>query len=383
MIAQSDMDIDAPKPLLGGLSPAAFMRRHWQKKPLLVRQALPGATPPLTRSELFDLATHEEAESRVIVQRPSGWTLRHGPLPRSALPPLRQAHWTLLVQGLDLHVTAARELMERFRFVPDARLDDLMVSFATDGGGVGPHVDSYDVFLLQVAGQRRWRIAPLRDPALLPGVPLKILAHFEAEQEWLLDPGDMLYLPPGWAHDGVAVGECMTCSIGFRAEGRSQLARDVLQRLLDGADDADPGPLYRDPTQPAVSAPARIPADLGAFAAQAVARLLREPKVLDCALGELLSEPKRGVWFDAPATPPPVAGQTLQLDLRTRMLYDARHVFINGESFLAAGADARAMRRLADTRKLPRRHVEQLSPAALELLGDWLAAGWLHVAVDA
>ena len=149
------MDVHARMPLLGGLSPAQFMRRHWEKKPLLVRQAWPGIQPPVTRAQVFQLAGSEDVESRLVVRSGGGWQVRQGPLPRRALPPVAQPQWTLLVQGLDLHVDAARALLQPFRFIPEARLDDLMISWASDGGGVGPHVDAYDVFLLQVAGRRR------------------------------------------------------------------------------------------------------------------------------------------------------------------------------------------------------------------------------------
>jgi 50S ribosomal protein L16 3-hydroxylase len=249
-------DSARPDTLLGGLSPAAFMRRHWQKRPLLIRQAVPGIAPLLSRSQLFDLATREEVESRVILQGQRGWTMKRGPQPRRALPAVSRRGWTLLVQGLDLHLDAARELLSWFRFVPDARLDDLMVSWASDGGGVGPHVDSYDVFLLQVQGRRRWRIGPVDDASLEPDVPLKILSRFVPDQEWLLEPGDMLYLPPGWGHDGVAEGECMTCSIGFRAAGRDELSTEVLQRVIEAVDPDGEDPLYRDPSQTATDAPA-------------------------------------------------------------------------------------------------------------------------------
>ena len=372
------MDISLASPLLGGLSPQVFMRRHWQKKPLLVRQAVPGGVTLIGRRALFELAGFDEVESRLVVRHGDRWTLRQGPLKRSSLPPLKQREWTLLVQGLDLHVPAARALLERFRFVPDARLDDLMLSYATDGGGVGPHIDSYDVFLLQAQGRRRWRIGRVRSPALVPDVPLKVLANFVVEQEWLLDPGDMLYLPPGWAHDGVAEGECTTCSIGFRASGRDEIAREVLQRLLDGADADQPGPLYRDPAQAPTDAPGRIPDALARFAADAVVRLLADPAALACALGEVLSEPKRGVWFDTAPASGAAESQGVALDQRTRMLYDERHVFINGESFRATGRDAKLMRRLADLRELGRGEVGALSVGAKALLDDWLQAGWLR-----
>ena len=379
MIAQSTMDTALATPLLGGLSPQVFMRRHWQKKPLLVRQAVPGGLRLIERSRLFEMVAADEVESRLIVRKAGRWSLRAGPMKRSALPPLKQREWTLLVQGLDLHVPAARALLERFRFVPDARLDDLMISYASDGGGVGPHVDSYDVFLLQAEGRRRWRIGRARSPALVAGMPLKILANFEPEQEFLLEAGDMLYLPPGWAHDGVAEGECTTCSIGFRAPGAGEIGRDVLQRMLDAADADAAGSLYRDAGQAATASPGEIPAALEAFAADAVARLLRDPRALACALGEVLSEPKRGVWFDAIGDSAAAEfGAGVRLDQRTRMMFDAQHVFINGESFRAAGRDARLMRRLADERRLEARQLGGLSQGALALVGEWFSAGWLR-----
>ena len=372
------MDTSLASPLLGGLSAQAFMRRHWQKEPLLVRQAVPGGIELIARARLFELAAFDEVESRLVVREAERWSLRPGPLKRAALPPLKQREWTLLVQGLDLHVPAARALLDRFRFVPDARLDDLMLSYASDGGGVGPHVDSYDVFLLQAQGRRRWRIGRVRSAELVVDVPLKVLANFEPEHEWLLEPGDMLYLPPGWAHDGVAEGECTTCSIGFRAAGRDELGREVLQRVLDGADADQIGPLYRDPKQPATDEPGQIPAALQAFAGDAVQRLLRDPAALACALGEVLSEPKRGVWFDATVPVDAAESAGVVLDQRSRMMYDERHVFINGESFRAAGRDARLIRRLADRRRLDAAELGALSGQARELLAGWQEAGWLR-----
>ena len=195
------------------------MQRHWQKKPLLVRQAVAGGIELIKRPQLLQLAAQDEVESRLVLRDDDRWVVRQGPFARSAMPSLKQSNWTLLVQGLDLHLPAARALLDQFRFAPDARLDDLMLSFATDGGGVGPHLDSYDVFLLQASGRRRWRFGRTTSNALVPDLPLKILADFQPEQDALLEPGDMLYLPPGWAHEGMAEGECMTCSIGFRATG--------------------------------------------------------------------------------------------------------------------------------------------------------------------
>ncbi len=406
------MDVTRPLALLGGLSPATFMRRHWQKKPLLVRQAWPGIRPPISRAALFELASAEGVESRLLTRfgdAPAGSTatrsatqsatpstaksatksatpsaarlrLRHGPFGRRALPPVKRPNWTLLLQGLDLHCQAAHELLQAFRFMPEARLDDLMISWASDGGGVGPHLDSYDVFLLQVQGQRRWRIGPVADRRLVPGLPVRILAHFEPTEEWLLAPGDMLYLPPQWGHDGTAEGECMTCSIGFRAASAGTLAQELLHQIADGLESPESADaLYRDAGQPATSTPGRLPVGLRQFAEKALQRALRDPRTLDHALGQLLTEPKPQVWFDAGT---PLASEAgARLDRRSRMLYDDHHVFINGEAFVAGGRDARLMQQLADQRQLPAAAVARLSGPARALLGDWADAGWVHSVV--
>ncbi|BFO54573.1 MULTISPECIES: JmjC domain-containing protein [Comamonadaceae] len=373
------MDTHTPLALLGGITPAQFMRRHWQKKPLLVRQAIARFTPPVGRAELFALAARETVESRLVQQKKGGWSLRHGPFARRALPPLATPDWTLLVQGVDLHDDAVHALLQQFRFVPQARLDDLMISYATDGGGVGPHFDSYDVFLLQAHGRRRWRIGRQKDLALKDGIPLKILENFEPEQEFVLEPGDMLYLPPRWAHDGIAEGECMTYSIGFRSPSRTGLAQDLLTRLSDGPEEegALSPHLYRDPAQDAADRPGEIPAALLDFARDALARALAEPLAVERALGESLTEPKPNVWFE-PGDPDADVAQGVRLDRRTRMMYDARHVFINGESYLAGGRDATLMRRLADRRELAARDMARASEDALELLASWCDAGWVH-----
>ena len=379
--------------LLGGLSPRQFMRRHWQKRPLLVRQAIPDFKPLLTPAQLFELAGREEVESRLISHSRGGrrseptWQMKRGPFARRALPPLKRPGWTLLVQGVDLHHEGAHDLMQRFRFIPDARLDDLMISYASEGGGVGPHFDSYDVFLLQASGSRRWQIGAQSDLSLQDGVPLKILRDFQPQQEMVLHAGDMLYLPPRYAHDGVAVASadgagqaCMTYSIGFRAPARHELASALLTRLADRAQDelADLAPmLYRDPSQSATNTPAAVPPALRDFAERAVHRALRDPQALACALGEYLSEPKPSVWFEA-GHGHLVKGQGVRLNPRSRMLYDEHHVFLNGEGFVARGPDARLMRQLADERRLTPAALNRLSQEAWQCLAQWFADGWLE-----
>ena len=381
--------------LLGGLTPQQFMRRQWQKKPLLVRQALPGFKPILSRPELFALASQVEVESRLVLQGPTGWRMKSGPFAPRSLPALNKPGWSLLVQGVDMHEAKAHALLQQFRFVPDARMDDLMISYASAGGGVGPHFDSYDVFLLQASGKRRWRIGKQTDFTLQEGVPLKILQNFVPTEEFVLEAGDMLYLPPRYAHDGVAEDAvsadgkpeaCMTYSIGFRAPSQSELAGALLQRLAEfGSDNEDcvaVPKLYRDPQQLATAQPAALPAELTEFARQAVASALKDPLALACALGEYLTEPKPSVWFDEPSGPVDGAhlfgaGSILVLDARTRMMYDAHHIFINGESYRAKGADAALMRLLADQRQLLPAELRKASVSARNLLADWRDAGWL------
>lgn len=373
------MDLHAPTPLLAGLSPAQFMRRHWQAKPLLARAAWSQATPPVTRTQLFALAADPDVESRLVCRTGVRWTVRHGPLPRRSLPPLRQSGWTLLVQGVDLFVDAAHQMLRPFRFVSDARLDDLMISYASDAGGVGPHVDAYDVFLVQLHGRRRWRIGRVHDDQLVKGAPLKLLRHFKPDQEWLLEAGDMLYLPPGWGHDGVAVGECMTASVGFRAPRAAELASALMLGVADAVADANGNSaLYSDRASTASATPARIPSTLESFARTAWQRAVRNPQALQRALGQWLSEPKARVWFEPGQQAPGLGLRALELSRRTRMLYDAHHVYINGESLRAAGRDAQCLRQLADARVLPAADVGRLSKAARQIVQQWLSTGWIH-----
>lgn len=371
------MDINTPLTLLGGLTASQFMRKHWHKKPLLVRQAIPGFKAPIPRARLLAMAGEDGVESRLIQQlEGDSWKLSHGPLSRRSLPALTKPGWTVLVQGVDMHDAKAHELLQQFRFVPEARLDDLMISFATDQGGVGPHFDSYDVFLLQAQGRRRWRIGRQKDLSLQQGKPLKILSNFEPEEEFVLEPGDMLYLPPKWAHDGVAEGECMTYSIGFRSPDRSELGRELLLRMSDEPDEPETPVIYRDPKQEAVSNPALIPEGMYDFAREALKKAMAEPLALERALGEYLSDPKPNVWFEHGDENGMF--ESVVLDRRTRMMYDAKHIFINGESYLAGGRDATLMRKLADSRALSRKDLATASDDALELLSSWFDAGWVR-----
>ncbi|MCQ4287648.1 cupin domain-containing protein [Pseudomonas stutzeri] len=226
------MTSDIPLQILGGISAREFLRDYWQKKPLLIRQAIPSFESPVSPDELAGLSLEEEVESRLVIEHGnSPWELRRGPFSEDTYQNLPERDWTLLVQAVDQLVPEVAELIEHFRFLPNWRIDDVMISFAAPGGGVGPHFDNYDVFLLQAQGQRRWRVGQMcdGDSPMLQHADLRILADFQGTDEWVLEPGDMLYLPPRLAHFGIAEDACMTYSLGFRAPS----AAEVLTHFTD------------------------------------------------------------------------------------------------------------------------------------------------------
>jgi 50S ribosomal protein L16 3-hydroxylase len=373
------MNVKNPLPLLGGISPEQFMSQYWQKKPLLIRAAVPDFKPLVNEAELLAMAADDEVESRLVEHTAKGWKLSQGPIDKP--PSAKKRDWTLLVQGVDLHVQAVHALLQQFRFVPDARLDDVMVSLAGESGGVGPHFDSYDVFLLQAAGRRRWQISAQKDLTLVDGAPLKILQNFKPTQEYILEPGDMLYLPPRYAHDGVALDAgCQTYSIGFRAPKAGELARELLHRIAeeiaDGMED-DPklAKLYEDKAQEATAQPGLLPTALTAFAMDAVSKALADKTLIEQLIGEYLTDPKAGVYFEEGSLPEAFTQVTLHA--ATRMSYDAKHMFINGQSFVCAGKDAKLLRKLADERTISATELIAGSAALMPAIGEFAKEGWL------
>ena len=365
----------------GACTEARFLREIWQRKPLLLRQAFPGFKPLLSRAQLFALAGHDDVESRLLQRASRRWQLDHGPFTRKQLPPVEQRNWTLLVQGVNLHVDAAGDLLRQFRFIPDARLDDLMISWASEGGGVGPHQDAYDVFLLQAAGRRRWRIGPVEDATLQAGKPVKLLAKFTPEEDLILEPGDMLYLPPGWGHDGIAAsGDCMTYSVGFRAPPQGELLKEVLWQLAEAQQG---GAIYRDPPLRSGASPARLPEAMVKFAREAFSRLKPDAAMFENVLGLYLTTPKPQVWFESVESPAATLRRACRqtgcrLDRRSKMLYTTQALFLNGEAVDAALASSALLRQLADQQNLSAAQVQTASAAELAALADWCAIGWLQ-----
>jgi 50S ribosomal protein L16 3-hydroxylase len=368
--------------VLGDISPAQFLRDYWHKKPLLIRQALPGFKALLSSTALFDLAARDDVESRLITKTKTSWTMRNGPFAK--LPAVKQKEWTLLVQGVNLHNDAADALLRSFRFIPDARLDDLMISYAGDGGGVGPHFDSYDVFLLQAEGERRWQIAAQEDLTLIEGAPLKILQNFVAEETFVLAPGDMLYLPPHYAHDGVAIGDCMTYSIGFRAPTYQELGEAFLDFMVETIDLPD---RYADPDLTPSANPAEISKVMLRRITDELHKVRFDDEDIGVFLGEYLSEPKASVFFDPPAKEySPAAFEKaitkngIVLSRKTQMLYRERTIFINGESFDADGEDKLLLIALANARNLETEALQRASADLRESLYLWYQDGWLKMA---
>jgi len=388
-----------PRTLLGGISPEEFMAEYWQKKPLLIRGALPNLMPPVPLAQLKRLSRRDDVESRLIWREANQWCMEQGPFDQ--LPRATEKEWTLLVQGVDLHDDVASDLLHQFNFVPAARLDDMMISYATDGGGVGPHFDSYDVFLIQAHGSRRWRYGQQKDLSLLPDLPLKILANFQPEFDEVLEPGDMLYLPPHLAHDGVAVGNCMTLSVGFRAPDAATLARGMLEAESDqiaarsGAGQSPfaspplPGPRlhkrFKDPEQVAVAEPSALPHGLVKATCDAVKHIKFDRTLAERYLGCWLSEPHPLAIFESikhgvtlPTNVKALTKGYWRLDRRTRMLYADKVLYVNGE--VATIAAKTVLRALANTRRLDVTTLKSSRQAetVLACLNEWTRDGWLH-----
>jgi 50S ribosomal protein L16 3-hydroxylase len=366
------------KQLLGGMTVRQFLAEYWQKKPLLVRNAVPGFSGLLGRDELLDLACQDDVESRFVSQAGGKWTIEHGPFRPERLRRAKKP-WTTLVQGLNLHLPAADRLMREFSFIPYARLDDLMVSYANDGGGVGPHFDNYDVFLLQGIGKRRWRIGNQRDQRLIEGLPLRILKDFRPKHDWVLEAGDLLYLPPEWAHDGIAVGECMTYSIGFRTTPAQEMAEQFLMFLAERIE--LPG-RYGDPDLALQKHPAEIGTAMIDRVEQMLSGIRWNRNQVTEFLGSMLSEPKSQVFFERPAKPLSLERFCLAadrkgvtLDARTQMLFAGRRFFVNGEMADIPAADRTAFQRLADHRDLA--GLEGIGDDGRMLLHEWYRCGFL------
>ena len=392
--APQNLPLQRPWALFGGMSPAEFMKRYWHKKPLLVRGAIPAFAlcaqnnefldSPISYSELVELANQEHVESRLIQSKP--WRFTQGPFSKKSIPKIQQPEWTLLLQGMEVHHPAAANILSWFRFIPDARLDDLMISIAGVGGGVGPHFDSYDVFLIQMSGKRQWRISGQTDLSLRSDLPLKILKKFVCEEEWVLEPGDMLYLPPHVAHDGIALDAgCQTWSVGFRSPSFKELLQEGLWRLAESLEDLpELNQKFADPKQNATHQPEQIPTELIKQIQSQLHHLqLNQIDHFLPGIAAYLSEPKQQAFFIGPQHPLSANAFAKKLtktilipNPQTRILQLGEQVFCNGEDVsknqnraIQAAWQALAAEKRLNTRKL--KSVDKSS------LYDAYLAGWL------
>ncbi|MEM8485538.1 MAG: cupin domain-containing protein [Bacteroidota bacterium] len=285
-----------PDTLLGGLSIEAFLEEYWQKKPLLIRGALSAYTSPINKEDLMQIACEDDAVARIILEKDGDypWQLLYGPFEED-FHDMPVSHWTLLVQEVNRYVPEIAQLLDAFRFIPSWRVDDVMVSYAPEHGGVGAHVDNYDVFLLQAMGHRRWQIMndPIKEEILVPDLDVSMLQNFRPEEDWVLAPGDMLYLPPRVAHKGVALNECMTYSVGFRAPSHSDILSNYLGYV---AEQIDPLLRYSDPDLQMPAHPSEIDAQALARIRKVIQSALHEDRLIDEWFGQFVTEPKRDVY---------------------------------------------------------------------------------------
>ena len=394
-LATKNLPIGDPWALFGGISPKRFMKDYWQKKPLLVRGAVPAfslasqnggssLTSPISYEELVELSGHDDVESRLIQSRP--WRFQHGPFQKKVIPSLKKSDWTLLLQGMEAHHPAAANILSWFRFIPDARLDDLMISIAGIGGGVGPHFDSYDVFLIQMSGRRQWRISEQKDLSLNPKLPLKILQNFKCEQEWILEPGDMLYLPPHIAHDGIALDAgCQTWSVGFRSPSFKELLQEGLWRLAESLEDVpELEEKFADPKQAATENAEQLPLELIKQLSTQLEKLkLHQIDAFLPGVAAYLSEPKQQAFFDGPTKPlnpnaflKHLAQKELKPSPQTRILSLGKSVFCNGDDVTKNQAPqiTSAWRALSAKKALKTQKLSNIQGSSLY---EAYLAGWL------
>jgi 50S ribosomal protein L16 3-hydroxylase len=392
--APQNLPLNEPWALFGGISPNLFMERYWHKKPLLVRGAIPAFSfatqnsedldSPISADQLIKFASQDTVESRLIKAKP--WSFDAGPFTKKSIPALSKPNWTLLLQGMEAHHPAAAKILSWFRFIPDTRLDDLMISIAGIGGGVGPHFDSYDVFLIQMSGRRQWQISQQKDLSLSPNLPLKILQRFKPQHEWVLEPGDMLYLPPHIAHDGVALDAgCQTWSVGFRSPSYKELLQEGLWRLAESLEDIpELERKFADPMQKATTNAEQLPEELINQITLKLSTLkLNQVDRFLPGITAYLSEPKQQAFFDRPKRPlnakrftERLGSKKLLLSPQTRILSLGKEVFCNGENMSQGQTKdiAQAWRILSAKKVLLG---TKLQASAQSSLYEAYLAGWL------
>ena len=366
---------------LGDLSPEQFLKDYWQKKPLVIRNAFPDFTSPITAEELAGLSCEEEVNSRIVIEKDGEhpWQPIYGPMDDGVFSTLPDSHWTLLVNDVEKHLPELAWIIDQFRFIPEWRMDDLMISYAPEGGSVGPHMDLYDVFILQAQGHRRWQInsQPVAEDNQVSDTPLRIQKDFVAEEEWLLAPGDMIYIPPGVSHYGVATDDCMSFSVGFRATSHAEQVNDFIGYITQ---DLDASLTYRDPDLKTQNNPNEITAD----AIDRVRRILKDyldpdnPKLTEW-FGRFVSDTKTDITAeteDAIASILEVKDKNLMRNPASRFAFiregKQAKLFIDGEHCVTSSdfSETLCQQRRIDTNTLIALSTEDEQSLLINLVND-------------
>jgi len=352
------MRLDRKNHILGKISNDVFLKKYWQKKPLLIRDAIKNFKSPITEKDLFRIAQNENAISRLIEFKRGIWQVKYGPFKKLDLPKKINTPWTILVQNINHHLPFAESFLNLFKFIPYARLDDLMVSFATKKGSVGPHFDSYDVFLFQAKGEREWKISEQKKFSLDKKSAIKIITNFKVKNTWVLKPGDLLYLPPNVGHWGVSQSDdCLTYSIGFRAPGTSEIQSKFLDFIQDNLI-TNKNDLYRDPNLNLQKNPAEINSNMIKKMQRIVNQLRWNTNSINNFIGQLLTEPIEGAVFQTSKSMTvevfikDLVKKPLKLNPKTRMLFIKNNFYINGELIEADKKSIMYLKQLANDREI-------------------------------
>ena len=388
---------NSPLTLLGGISKAQFLAEYWQKKPLLIRGALTDFNAPISADELAGLSCEEEVESRIVIEKDGRhpWELRCGPFTEEQFTTLPESHWTLLLQEANRHIPELSTLLDQFDFIPSWWLDDIMISYAADQGTVGPHYDRYDVFLLQVEGKKQWKInsQPVADENVIDNIPLRIMKTFTSEQQWTLEPGDMLYLPPGVAHHGVAQGESITYSIGYRALSQQELLASYFDFVLEQNDNDQ---YFGDPTL----SPQQHPGEITAATITQLTTLLQKMPLNTESVGhwfgKFITEPSNPNEYFPPEQPLSQS-QCLTLLKTAHLIRNEQcrfnfitqtdgsiNLYIDGDEYTLSPQQADFGQIICDNSHYD---YQQLSPCltdsdSLELLLRWINEGVIYFATE-
>ncbi len=380
------MRLNPKNHILGKISNDVFLKKYWQKKPLLISGAIKNFKSLITEKDLFKIAQNETAISRLIEYKHGIWQVKYGPFKKSDLPKKTNTSWTMLVQNINHHVPFAESFLNLFKFIPYARLDDLMVSFATKKGSVGPHYDSYDVFLFQAHGEREWKISDQKKFSLDKKSAIKIITNFKTKNSWVLKPGDMLYLPPNVGHWGISQSDdCLTYSIGFRAPGTFEIQSKFLDFIQDNLI-TNQNDLYKDPNLNLQKNPAEINLNMIKKIQQIVNQLRWNAKSINTFIGQLLTEPIEGAVFETskPLTleifKKDLIRKPLKLNPKTRMLFIKNNFYINGELIETDKKSLVHLKQLANDREISAKST--LNKKDLNALGIVLLPLYLSGFID-